>query len=150
MFDLVSSAAKRDPKISVPESSALALSILDSDRCPRAVPSPLPSDGRGEGQGEVRVLNDGQPMRLHGRPSTQPLPPPKPARFSWDGSSGKKGRNCETNPISFKTCCPSNTNNEKISLLTKSKSYDGANRAHGLSSRLLKPGQGYSRLLKPK
>jgi hypothetical protein len=35
-----------------------------------------------------------------------------------------KGRNCETNPISFKTYCPSNTNNEKFSLLTKSKSYD--------------------------
>jgi hypothetical protein len=41
----------------------------------------------------------------------------------------QKGRNCETNPISFKTCCPPNTNNENISLLTKSKSYDSKRRA---------------------
>jgi hypothetical protein len=32
--------------------------------------------------------------------------------------------NCETNPISFKTCCPSKTNNKKISLFAKTKSYD--------------------------
>ena|SRR5215469_16967004 len=31
----------------------------------------------------------------------------------------------EHDPISFKTSCPSNTNNERISLLTKSKSYGG-------------------------
>jgi hypothetical protein len=81
MFDLVSSAAKRDPKIAVPGSSAFALSIPESEECPHSVPSPLPlaapklreggSNGRGEGQGlssvalakegEVRVLNDGQP-----------------------------------------------------------------------------------------
>jgi hypothetical protein len=36
----------------------------------------------------------------------------------------KKGRNCETNPILFKTHYLPNTNNEKISLLTESKSYD--------------------------
>jgi hypothetical protein len=58
------------------------------------------------------------------RPSTRPLPPPRPARFGRERPSGKKGRNCETNPISFKTYCPPNTNNENISLLTKSKSYD--------------------------
>jgi hypothetical protein len=66
------------------------------------------------------ALRDSAPIR----PSIWPLPPPKPARFSWEGSSGEKGRNCETNPISFKTCCPSNTNNEEISFLIKSKSYD--------------------------
>jgi hypothetical protein len=37
---------------------------------------------------------------------------------------GKKGRNCETNPISFKTYYPPNTNNEEIFFLLKSKSYD--------------------------
>jgi hypothetical protein len=41
----------------------------------------------------------------------------------------KKSRNCETNPISFKTRCPSITNNEEISFLIKSKSYDGEDRA---------------------
>jgi hypothetical protein len=44
--------------------------------------------------------------------------------------SGKKGRNCETNPISFKTCCLPNTNNEKFSLLIKSKSYDSKKSHH--------------------
>jgi hypothetical protein len=33
-------------------------------------------------------------------------------------------QNCETNPISFKTCCPSNTNIKFFSFLLKSKSYD--------------------------
>ena len=41
----------------------------------------------------------------------------------------KKGRNCETNPISFKTYYLPNTNNEIISLLAKSKSYDPKRRA---------------------
>jgi hypothetical protein len=49
--------------------------------------------------------------------------------FAPSREVGKKGRNCETNPISFKTYCPPNTNNEKISLLTKSKSYDEQVRA---------------------
>ena len=51
-------------------------------------------------------------------------------------SSRKKGRKCETNPISFKTYYPPNTNNEKIPLSTKSKSYDCARRA-GFQPRLV-------------
>jgi hypothetical protein len=62
----------------------------------------------------------------------------------------KKGRNCETNPISFTTSCPSIANNENFSLLTKSKSYGVEDRACGLprQSPALRD-EGGSRLLKP-
>jgi hypothetical protein len=49
---------------------------------------------------------------------------------------GSPPPNCETNPISSKTCCRSNTNNENISLLTKSKSYDVADTPRSLTQRL--------------
>jgi hypothetical protein len=47
----------------------------------------------------------------------------------------KNGRNCETNPISFKTYYPSMTNNENISFLPKSKSYNVEDQAYGLPRR---------------
>ena len=53
--------------------------------------------------------------------------------------SGKKGRKCETNPISFKTYCPSNANNEKISVFVKRKSYDLEDRAYDLQRRSTHP-----------
>jgi hypothetical protein len=49
--------------------------------------------------------------------------------FAFSHLPVKKGKNDETNPISFKTCCPSMTNNEKISFFLKSKPYDVADRA---------------------
>jgi len=53
--------------------------------------------------------------------------------------------NCETNPISFKTSCPSSTNNEKISVLAKSKSYEAKDPAYdqNLSLSFRKATEGY-------
>jgi hypothetical protein len=63
--------------------------------------------------------------------------------------SGKIGRNCETNPISFKTYYPPNTNNEEISFLLKSKPYGGVTtsqqvKASQAESRSVKASQGTS------
>jgi hypothetical protein len=66
----------------------------------------------------------------------------EPILRRWVLASSKKGRNCETNPISFKTYYPPNTNNENISLFTKSKPYD-PKRQHGPpSAARLKAAQG--------
>jgi hypothetical protein len=65
------------------------------------------------GQCDQRFLAGGKQALIKSFEDTA-LPPPQSARFSWEGSSGKKGRNCETNPICFKTSSPSKTNNEKI------------------------------------
>src|SRR5580698_4191405 len=73
---------------------------------------------------------------------TCPFPP-----SSRSQPSPKKGRNCETNPILFKTCCHLITNNEEIYFFLKSKSYDGEDSASASVPRLPKPVEGYYNLL---
>ena len=49
-----------------PRNLTLVGGLLSNSLCPLAVPSPLPSDGRGEGQGEVRVHGEGATLDFRG------------------------------------------------------------------------------------
>jgi hypothetical protein len=65
-------------------------------------------------------------------------------------ASEKKVGIAKRTQFSFKTYCPSTTNNEKISLLIKSKSYRSVNSGFRARLRLLKASKACLRLLKPK